>query len=175
MGKKKQTMWVGGAKLVLPEPDSTTTTTEVVELIPATLATDPIGALTKYTIEAIYLHFSTRRVGIVDVEALGFLVWVANAAEGGNVPVQALDALSLEARFYGNKNIMMMAPLEVPKFIGSGDLATAIPSGEIKVAHHEFQASRKFDRSNQVLAMTINAETALQVETFAQWRILLEF
>ncbi len=175
MGKKKQTMWVGGAKLVLPEPDSSTTTTEVVELIPATLAGDPIGALTKYTIEAIYLHFSTRRVGIVSAEALGFLVWVANAAEGGNVPVQALDALSTESRFYGNKNIVMMQPLEVPPFLASGDLATAIPNGGVMTEHHEFQASRKFDRSNQVLAMTINCETAVVVETFAQWRILLEF
>ncbi len=175
MSKKKKTMWVGGGQLVLPEPDVTTLVNEVVEMVPAVLVADPVGVPTAFTIEAIYLHFSTRRVGIAETQALGFLVWVGNIQEQGESPVQALDALSVTARAYSNKNIMMMAPLEVPPIALSGDLLTATSDLRIQVAHHEYQASRKFDRSNQVLCMTINSETALVVETFAQWRVLLEY
>ncbi len=172
--KSKSTMWVGGAILYSPEPDVSTTTSEVIELIPAVLAADPVGVLTKYTIQAIYLHFSIRRINIAETQALGFLVYQTGVTEGANTPVQALDALSLEERFYGNRAILMMAPLPVPFINHSGDLATAQVTEQVLTSHHEFQASRKHDRSNTVLAMTLNSET-LAVSVFSQWRILLEY
>ncbi len=172
MGKRKTT-WVGGGQLLTPEPDVSTSTAEVVEMIKSQATGADVGARTSFVIDAIYLHFSVRRVGILETEALGFLVWTGNIGEASNAPVQALDALSTDARLYGNKNIMMMAPLPVPPILASSDLATAIQGEGILVAHHEFQASRKLDISNQGLFMTVNSETALAVGVFAQWRVLL--
>ncbi len=174
MGKRRKTVWVGGGQLITPEPDVSTATGEIIELIPAVTAAAPVGEDTACTVEAIYLHFSVRRNTIAETQALGFLVWVANVTEAAEVPVQALDALSVTSRAYGNKNILMMAPLPVPPILASSDLATAIQSEEVMVAHHEFQASRKLDRSNNVLAMSVNVET-LSVSVFCQWRILLDY
>lgn len=172
---KRQTQWVGGAKSMEPKTDASTTTSDIIEMIPAVQATAVAGARTKFVIEAIYLKFSIRRELITTFDALGFLVWVANVQEGGNVPVQALNALSLESRFYGNKNIMMMAPLPVPPVFFAGDLLTGLVDEAIITDTHEFQASRKLDSSNQVLAMTINSDVSVVCNVFAQWRILLSY
>ncbi len=174
MSKRRKTVWVGGGQLITPEPDVSTATGEIIELVPAELAATAPGADTKCTVEAIYLHFSIRRNTINETQALGFLVWVANVTEAADVPVQVLDALSVLPRAYGNRNILMMAPLPVPPILASSDLATAIQSEEVMTAHHEFQASRTLDRSNNVLAMSINVET-LSVSVFAQWRVLLDY
>ncbi len=173
--QKRKTMWVGGGKLYTVQGDASTAVGDVFELIPSIEVGVAPGQLSSYTVEAIYLHFSIRRLLITELQALGFLVWMGAAAEGGNSPVQALDALSTTVRSYSNKQIMMMAPLPVPPLLAAGDLATAIPNDLVLVAHHEYQASRKFDRSSQVLSMTINSDVDNVVSVFAQWRVLLEY
>ncbi len=174
MSKRRKTVWVGGGQLITPEPDVSTSTGEIIELVPAVLAATEPGADTQCTVEAIYLHFSIRRNTVNITDALGFLVWVANVTEVADVPVQALDALSITSRAYGNKNILMMAPLPVPPLLGASDLLSFVTNDQVVTDHHEFQASRKLDRSNNVLAMSVNVET-LSVIVFCQWRVLLDY
>ncbi len=175
MAKKRSGEWLGGAKLITPAPDVSTTTAEIIALIEPIGVGDSVGVRTRFNIEAIYAHFSIRRLGIAEVEAMGFMVYQIQPSEASSLPLAALDALSTTARAYSNKAIMMMAPLPIPPFLASSDLATAIPSDEVMVVHHEFQANRKHDRANQVLCMAVNAETDLEVSVFVQWRIWVTY
>ncbi len=93
-------------------------------MIPGQAIATVLGERTKLMVEAIYLHFSIHRLLINEVDALGFLVWVAQLQEAGNSPVQVLDALDTSDRVYSNKAIMMMAPLPFPGVNASGDLIT---------------------------------------------------
>ncbi len=174
MGKRIK-QWIGGAKSYEPQTDASTGVGDVIEMIPAIQSTDEMGASTQFLIEAIYLHFSIKRILITDFDALGFVVWQSPVVEAGNSPVQSLDALSLIARNYSNKRIMMMAPLPYPPFLASSDLASAIVNGEGKTAHHEYQANRKHDRSNTVLALAINSDVSVVTNVFAQWRVLVSY
>ncbi len=170
---KRKTSWVGGAQLVIPETDAGTTPSEVVQLIPPQLSTESVGDRTKFVVEAIYLHFSIRRILNSNPDACGFLVWQAAVNESNEFPAQSLDALSLQRRAYANKNIMMMAPLPIPPLLGASDLASFTTNDAVLVAHHEFQASRKHDTASQVLAMNVNCDISLVLRVFCQWRILL--
>lgn len=172
MSSKKQSKWFGGSKLVVPQTDASTALADIVELIPAQLLSEQQGRQTKCTIEAIYLHFSVRRLLTTTFDALGFLVWQGQVAETGNTPIQALDALSLAPRLYANKAIMMMAPLPVPPLLGTSDLLAFTVNDGILTDHHEYQASRNHDQANQVLSMTINSDVSAVTSVFAQWRVL---
>ncbi len=172
---KRRKQWVGGSDLIVSATDASTAVSDITEMIPAELSTAAVGQNTQCLIEAIYLKFSIRRLLITSFDALGFMVWVANVAETGNTPVQALNALSTTARTYGNKNIMMMAPLPVSPLLAASDLLTFVPNDEILVADHEYQANRKLDRSNQVLSLTVNSDVDAVVQVFAQWRVLLTY
>ncbi len=174
MGKRK-TQWFGGGKVVVPETDVSTSVAEIVELIPALKVADYVGQPSKCVIEALYLDFSCRRLLITTLDALGFLVWVANVTEGGETPIQSLDALSTEARFYGNQDIMMQFPLLVPPLLAASDLLTFVVGDEVTTAHFEFHARRKLDRSSQVLAMTINSDVSSVMTVFVQWRALISY
>ncbi len=173
MGKKHRTSWLGGSLLMNPETDAGTTTAEVAQLIPPQQAAEVVGDRTSFVIEAIYMHFSIRRVSLAQPDALGFMVYQSMVSEAGNLPVLALDALSTTPREYSRKNIMMMAPLPVPPLLGAGDLLSFQTDDRIITEHHEFQAMRKHDTASQVLCMTINSDISLVVRIFAQWRILI--
>ncbi len=178
MAKDKIYSWIGGAKSMEPQTDASTATTDVIQLIPAVPTGGAAGDTllrTRFLIEAIYLHFSVVRVLTTDFDALGFLVYQIPPVEASNLPSLALDALSLNPRLYARKNIMMMAPLEVPPVLGASDLATFTLSGRHMVAHHEYQAMRKHDTASQVLAMTINSDVSVVVNVFAQWRVLVSW
>ncbi len=178
MAKKREYSWMGGGVNHLAEPDGATSTSEIIRLIPPLPVGDLAGARTTFLIDAMYLHFSIRRKGanaISPISALGFLVWQAAVTETTDVPVQSLDALSLQDRLYANKQIMMMAPLPVPPILAASDLATAIQNESVLVAHHEYQAQRKHDRANQVLAMTVNCDLGVAIEVFCQWRVLVSW
>ncbi len=172
---ERRTQWLGGAKLQLANTDASSPVADIIEMIPAELSTAPVGQSTKYTVEAIYLHTSTRRLLTTTVDALGFVVWVAQVAETGNTPVQSLDALSTTNRAYGNSRIMMMKPLAVPPLLGTSDLLAFTVDDRVIVAHHEFQASRTLDRSNQVLAMQVNCDVSAVCQVFCQWRVLVSY
>ncbi len=174
MGKRRY-QWVGGGQNIEPEPDASTSVGEVIRVIPATTTSEAAGENTQMVIEAIYMHFSIHRLLITELDALGFMVWTANVAEAGNDPSQALDALSTVDRAYANKNILMMAPLPVPRIALSSDLLSGTVTEEVLVSSHEYQASRKFDRSNQVLAMTVNSDVSVVVSVFCQWRVLVSY
>ncbi len=175
MGKQKEYSWVGGAKLYQPQTDASTGVADVIELVPAQLTTEAAGRRTRCTIEAIYLHFSIRRILTTTFDALGFMVWQAQVAETGNTPAQAIDSLSLTSRVYANKSIMMMAPLPVPPLLGTSDLLAFVVNDQIITDHHEYQANRKHDQANQVLAMTLNSDVSVVVSVFSQWRVLLSW
>ncbi len=172
MGDRKTT-WVGGANLRIPETDAGTTPSEVIQLIPPQLFADAATARTKFVIEAIYLHFSIRRILLSAVDSLGFIVWQSPVNESNDFPVQSLDALSLNSRAYANPDIMMMAPLPVPPLLGAGDLATFQTNDEVLVASKEFQASRKHDTARQVLCLNVNSDISLVFRVFCQWRVLI--
>ena len=172
---KRRTQWIGGGEIKEPNTDASSPVADIIEMIPAELSSAAVGQSTSMVIEAIYLHFSTRRLLTTTFDALGFVVWVANVAETGNTPVQSLDALSTTARTYGNKNILMMQPLAVPPILGIADLTAFTPNDQIITEHHEFQASRKLDRSNQVLALQINSDVSAVCRVFAQWRVLVSY
>ncbi len=175
MGKQREYQWLGGGQLIVPETDASTTTAEVIQLIPAQPTSEVVGGRTQFLIEAIYLNFSIRRETITELDALGFLVYQGALAEGGSTPAQALDALSTLDRSYSNKAIMMQCPLPVPKIALSGDLLSATTDAEIKVMHHEYQAKRKHDRSAQVLCMTVNSDVSSVCSVFVQWRVLVSW
>ncbi len=67
----------------------------------------------------------------------------------------------------------MMAPLPVPPVLSSQAIFTT--SEEIVAVHHEYQATRKFDRNSQVLCMTLNSDVSLVTRVFCQWRVLLSY
>ncbi len=70
---------------------------------------------------------------------------------------------------------MMMAPLPVPRTVLSGDLLSAIVDQEVKVVHHEYQAMRKHDRANQILALAVNSDVSVVLNVFCQWRVLVSW
>lgn len=175
MGSRKEYKWVGGGQNIEPETDAGTTTGEVIQIVPALPLADAGMIPGQCTLEAIYLHFSIHRLLITEIDALGFLVWVANVKETNVEPAQALDALSLAARAYSNKNILMMAPLPVPPILASSDLLSAIVSEEVFTDHHEYQASRKINRSTDVVALTVNCDVSVATNVFVQWRALLSY
>lgn len=74
MGKRIN-QWLGGAKSLEPQTDASTGVSDVIEMIPAIPRTAEIGAPTQLLIEAIYMHFSIKRILITDFDALGFLVY----------------------------------------------------------------------------------------------------
>ncbi len=172
---KRNYNWIGGAQNIEPETDAGTTTTEVIQLIPPQQTSTIVGARTDLLIEAIYLHFSVHRLLITEVDAMAFLVYQSPIAEGGNVPAQALDALTLVDRDMANKKIMMHAPLPVPRIALSGDLLSGTVTEEVLVAHHEYQAMRKHDRASQVLCLTVNSDVSVVLNVFCQWRVLVSW
>ncbi len=175
MGNKREYQWLGGGQIVVPETDASTTTAEVVQLIPPQPTSEVVGGRTQFLIEAIYINFSIRRELITELDALGFLVYQGSLAEGGSTPTQALDALSTLDRSYSNKAIMMQCPLPVPGIALSGDLLSATTDAAVLIVHQEYQAKRKHDRSAQVLCMTINSDVSSVVSVFAQWRVLVSW
>ena len=72
---KRNYSWIGGAQNIEPETDASTSTTEVIQLIPPQQVATVVGARTEMLIEAIYLHFSIHRLLITEVDALAFLVY----------------------------------------------------------------------------------------------------
>ncbi len=172
---KRKLVWVGKGQLITPKTDASTPVGEIMELVPAVLEGAPGGENTRCVIDAIYLHFSVTRIGINRLDAVGFMVWVARVGEAANTPVQSMDALSLRDRVYANKAILMMAPLPVPPILGASDLLSFLPNDQVAVAHHDFQASRKLDRSNEVLALVVNSDVSSEVEVFVQARVLLSY
>lgn len=171
----RKTQWIGGAQNYEPQTDASTALGDVIQLIPALPIGEFRGQPTAMVIEAIYLHFSIQRLLITNFDALAFMVWVANLQEGGSAPSQALDALTLVDRQMSNKAIMMAAPLPVPPIFLAGDLLTASVNEEIKTSSHEFQASRKLDRSSQVLSLVINSDVSVVTNVFSQWRVLVSY
>ncbi len=176
MSKKRIYNWIGGGQNIEPETDASTSVTEVIQLVPALPAADAQGQNTQALVEAIYLHFSVHRIFTDEIDAAGFVVWMANLQEGASaLPVQSLDALSTQDRAYGNKAIMMMAPLPVPPVLGSSDLLSVATNEQVLVASHEYQARRKYDRMGQVLSMSVNCDVSVALSVFCQWRVLLSY
>ncbi len=172
---KRKTQWVGGGQVIEPETDASTSIGEVIQLVPALPIADVRGQPTQCLVEAIYLHFSIRRILTTTFDALGFVVWMANIQEGGAAPVQSLDALSTTDRAYGNKAIMMMAPLSVPPLLGTSDLLAFTVNDQIITESHEYQAMRKMDRSSNVLSLILNSDVSVVTRVFCQWRVLLSY
>ncbi len=173
---KRKFNWIGGGQIIEPEGDASTSVTEVIQLVPALPAAEARGQNTSCLVEAIYLHFSIHRILTTPLDAVAFVVWMANLQEGASaLPVQALDALSLQDRAAGNKAIMMACPLPVPKNQYSGDLLSVITDDAVITCSHQYKARRKMDRMGQMLAMTVNADVDIVVRIFVQWRVLLSY
>ncbi len=172
MGDKKTYMWMGGGQVIEPQTDASTSSADIIQMIPATPLTALAGARTKFLIEAIYLNFSIHRLLSTTFDALGFLVYQIPPQEDNNNPALVLDALSTEDRLYARKNIMMMAPLPVPPILGTSDLLAFTPNDAILVDHHEYQANRKHDTTSQILCLAVNSDVSVVTRVFCQWRIL---
>ncbi len=172
---KRKYVWVGGGQIILPVTDASTSVGDVMEIVPAIPRTSELGADTSCLVEALYINVSTHRLTLDSLDAAGVIVWTANVVEGGDSPAQTLDAISTDSRAYANKNIMVMAPLEVPPVIPVGNAATFATSEATVVSHFEYQATRKLDRSNQVLALTINTDVSDVLRCFVQVRCLLSY
>lgn len=174
MGKRR-TQWIGGGQNIEPETDASTIPAELIQLLPPLQTATIAGLPSKVVVEAIYLNFSVHRLLTAEVDALGFLVWVANRQENSNLPVQALDALSLIDTSYANPHIMMMAPLPVPPVTHSSDLGAVAADLRVDVAHHEFQANRGVDRAQEMVVMSVNCDVSVVLSVFCQWRMLLAY
>ncbi len=173
--RKRRYNWVGKGQLMVPVTDASTSVGNVMEIVPAILRTSALGADTQCLVEALYIHVSTRRTGVTTFDAAGLIVWTANVVEGGDSPAQTLDAISTDDRAYANKNIMVLAPIDVPPILGASDLATFIQNDEIRTTRFEYQAKRKLDRSNQVLSFVINTDVSSVISCFVQVRCLLSY
>ncbi len=172
--RKKEYQWLGGGENIEAQTGASTSVADVIQLIPGHALADDAGVRTNFLIEAIYLHFHVHRLLITELDALGFLVYQGNMSDSGNNPVQALDALSLEDRLYSRKQLMMMGPLAVPAIIFDG-VSAFTTQEQVLVSSHEYQASRKHDRSQQVLCLTVNADVSVVVNVFCQWRVLVSW
>ncbi len=175
MASKKTYSWLGGGQTIDPQTDASTSTADVIQLIPAQPVAAVTNERTRFLIEAIYLNFSVQRILTTTFDALGFLVYQIPPIEDSANPSLALDAISTSDRLYSRKNIMMMAPLPVPPILGTSDLLAFSTSDEILVSHHEYQANRKHDTAFQILAMTINSDVSVVTRVFAQWRVLVSW
>jgi len=173
--RKRKYIWVGGGQIILPVPDTFTSVGDIMEIVPAIPRTSELGGDTQCLIEALYIHVSTQRLLISNFDACGIIVWTANVVEGGDSPAQTLDALSLDGRAYANKNILVLAQISVPPVIPVGDAATFATSDELRTSTFEYQATRKLDRSNQVLSLIINTDLTGVVRCFVQVRCLLSY
>ncbi len=172
---KRSYQWVGDGLIINAVPDVSVSVGNIMQILSAlTSSSNPEGR-TQVLLEALYVHISTHRGGIDAVAALGVVAWVANVSEGSNNPVQSLDAIGVQSRAYSNKNILIMEPIAVPPVLASSDLLLAIASEATLVSKHTFQASRKIDRSNQVLSLMVNCDVSTQVQCFVQVRALLSY
>ncbi len=172
MSNRKVT-WFGGGQLYDSQTDASTGVGDVIQLIPGVTVADAAAAVrTQFVIEAIYLHFSVRRLLTTTFDALGFLVYQNGMNEASSNPTLALDALSTGDRLYQRKEILMMSPLAVPPLLGTSDLLAFTVSDEIKTEHHQFMAARKHDRAGQVLCLTLNSDVSVVTRVFVQWRVL---
>ncbi len=172
---KRSYQWIGAANVFLPKTDASSATTGILEIAPALLRTAPVQGRTDCLIEAIYIHISTHRVLTTTLDAAGIIVWVANVSEGSDNASQTLDALSTEDRAYSNKNILIMEPFAVPPTVSSSDLVSVAINDAVLVSKHSFQATRKLDRSSQVLALQVNADVSDVIRCFIQVRALLSY
>ncbi len=172
---RRKYQWVGAGAIITPKTDASTPTSEIMELVPAVLRTSAAGPRTDCLIEAMYIKVHTHRILTSALDATGIIVWTAVVSEGADAPAQSLNALATDARAYGNKNIMLMEPIAVPPLLAAGDLLSFQTSDEIMVSSFEYQATRKLDRQNQVLALTINSDVSSVVRCFVQARVLLSW
>ncbi len=172
---KRSYQWVGGGEILTPKTDASSAVGDIFQIAPAASRTVAEIGRTDCLIEAIYVHVSTHRLLTTSFDALGLIVWVANVSEGSANPVQTLDALATDVRAYGNKNILIMEPLEVPPVLASSDLLSV--TTDDRILHHKatFQATRKLDRAQQVLSLQLNSDVSDVVRCFVQVRALLSY
>lgn len=170
---KKSYNWFGGGEHIVPKDDAVSTSADVIQMIPPIQTVEVTQQRGEMLIEAIYLHFSVVRLDDSALTALGFVVYQGEVTEGGNLPSQALNALPTTNREYSNKRIMVMAPLPIPPILVTDmELLTTVPDLSVLVAHHEYQAMRKHNRSNTILCMAVNTQVDDALEVFCQWRVL---
>ncbi len=175
MASKKVYSWLGGGQSIDPKTDASTSTADVIQMIPVQPVAELQNQRSRFLIEAMYLHFSVVRQGITTFAQLGFMVYQIPPIEDSPNPSLALDALSTSPRLYARKNIMMMAPLPCPPTLAASDLLSFTPNDAILVAHHEYQANRKHDTASQLLCMTVNSDVDDVATVFCQWRILVSW
>lgn len=173
--KDRSYTWVGGAQIIEPETDAGTTTSELLVLVPPQPVADIVGTRTQLLVEAIYLNFATHRILSTTVDALTFVVYMAPLGEASDLAAYVLNSQSLIDRTYSRKEIMMLGQLPVPPYVAAGDLLSTLISGEVMVAHHEYQASRKMDRAGQTVVMAVNCDVSVVTRVFCQWRVLLSY
>ncbi len=175
MGKKRL-QWVGGGTIREAETDASTSTAEVIQLVPPIQTSTQTGGPSECLIKAVYLHFSSRRILLSALDAFGFIMWVATRQENANLPVQSLDAIPSDKEVpYANKAIMLMAPLAVPPLLAAGDLLSFQTNDQIITEHHTFESNRKLDRNSQILCLNLNSDISVVMRTFVQWRVLLQY
>lgn len=155
--------------------DANTSTTDVIQMVTALDRTADMGQPSKCLIEAIYLKASIRRLLTTTMASLTYMVWLGNVSEGSDLPIQALNSQSLDARAYGNSDILMHSAMPVPPLLGTSDLLAFTVNDEIRAEAYEFQATRKFDRSRQILCLVANSDVDAMVRVFFQWRVLLSY
>ncbi len=174
MGKKKEYTWVGGAQIIEPETDASTTPGELLVLVPGIQTTEVVGGPQNCLVEAIYLNFSIRRILLSAIDALTYMVYVGDLADNSNVVSTALNSQSLNDRLYSRKDIMMLGQLPVPPLLVSPTPAFTT-SEEVLVHHAEYQASRKLNRAGQSVVMAVNCDVSVATRVFCQWRVLLSY
>lgn len=63
----------------------------------------------------------------------------------------------------------------MPPLLGTSDLLAFTVSDEIKVAHHDYQATRKLNRNSEGVFMAVNSDVSVVTSVFCQWRVLLTY
>ncbi len=176
MGKRKRTyQWVGLGRNIDVKTDASTAPADIMEIIPAISRTAVGGPQTSCLIEAMYIKVHTRREAISALDAAAVIVWTGTVIESGDAPLQSLDAIATDARAYANKNIMLNEPIEVPPLLGASDLLSFVTNDQVLVSSFQYQASRKLDRSTQVLCLAVNADVSAVLNCFVQARVLLSY
>ncbi len=130
------------------------------------------------TIERIILSLSTRRVGVLQDEAVMWLVSIDDDDPTTAAPSKIRDPLDVTNPVftYGSKDLLLFGALEIPPIVlvPSSDVAVADTSITHQTA--EFRGRRKLGRLNHSVNIWIAASSNDQAyRCFVQSRILLRY
>ena len=129
------------------------------------------------TIEKIFLRFLTTRIGVSQVNVVGFALAIQETVPTTGAPVTVINPLDTSQDNFtlGLKQLIMTGLLPVPPVVLQPSDDAKIVNNSNMLTQYEFNGRRKYNRMNHALTLTVNADVDAMVRMFFQARILLRF